>query len=116
MNDINEEINIGYVFIYYYGLERNLLIGDFDTAFQEILLLTRIHNNKSFESYSYNALLFSSAFRNRFDICQQVMEKESKNGIDNIDLLFKFRFEKDISIDDFMSLAKKIKGVKSSLY
>ncbi len=116
LEDITEEVNnIGYVFIYYYGLERHLLIGDFDTAYQEILLLRKIHDNKSFESYSYNALLFSSAYRNRLDIAEQIMENESKNGIDNIDLLFKYRFEKDISVNDFMS-SKENKRGKSSIY
>ncbi len=111
LKDISKEVDIGYVFIYYYGLERHLLIGDFDTAVQEILLLRNIHNNRSFEFYSYNALMFSSAFRNQLEITQQIMENESKNGIDNVDLLFKYRFEKDISAKDFMSLGKKIKGV-----
>lgn len=111
LKDITEKINIGYVFLYYYGLERNLLIGDFETAFQEILFLRNNHTSKSFESYSYNALLYSSAFRNQLEKAQFVMENESKNGIDNVDLMFKYRFEKDISIEELMSLAKKIKGV-----
>ena len=111
LKDISEKINIGYVFLYYYGLERNLLMGDFETAFQEILFLRNIHISKSFESYSYNALLFSSALQKKLDKAQFVIENESRNGIGNVDLLFSFRFEKDISVADFMSLAKKIKGV-----
>ena len=113
LNDITEEIDIGYVFLYYYGLERNLLVGDFETAFQEILLLRKHHTNNSFESYSYNALLYSSAFQHQLNLVQFVMEKESKNGIDNVDLMFKYRLEKEITAEEFMSLAKKIKGVNT---
>ena len=112
LNNISDTIDIGYVFLYYYGLERNLLLGDFETSYQEILFLRKFHNNsKSFESYSYNALLFGSVYRNRFDIAKFVMENESRNGIDNIDLLFKYRFSQAITIEDLMTLAKKVKGV-----
>ena len=111
LNDITEEIDIGYVFLYYYGLERNLLIGDFEAAFNEILLLRKYYTNRSFEAYSYNALLFSSVYQNQFDKAQYVIENESKNGIDNVDLLFKFRFEKNITAEELITLAKKIKGV-----
>jgi len=111
LEDITEEIDIGYVFLYYYGLERNLIVGDFNTAFQEILLLRKIHDNKSFEAYSYNALLYSSAFRDQISLAQSVMKNESKNGIDNVDLLFLYRFGEDIAVEEFMSLARRIKGI-----
>ena len=66
LTDITQPINIGYVFIYYYGLERHLLIGDFDTAFDEIILLRQTHSeNSSFDSYSRSALLNSALFRKR---------------------------------------------------
>ncbi|MHB8113029.1 MAG: TerB N-terminal domain-containing protein [Bellilinea sp.] len=110
LKDITEGIDIGYVFLYYYGLERHLLVGDFEAAFQEVLLLRRYHTNRSFEAYSYNALLYSSVFRNLTDQAQFVINNESRNGIDNVDLLFKFRFEKAISAGELISLAKKIKG------
>ena len=73
LNDIQSEINIGYVFLYYYGLERHLLVGDFEAAFSEILLLRKCHDNKSFENYSYNALLFSCACHNQPDLAQSIL-------------------------------------------
>ncbi|MCI0564532.1 MAG: TerB N-terminal domain-containing protein, partial [Nitrososphaera sp.] len=33
LKDVRQPIYIGYVFIYYYGLERHLLLGDYDSAF-----------------------------------------------------------------------------------
>jgi len=47
LRNVTEEVNIGYVFIYYYGLERQLLTGKFDRAFDEILKLREYHQNKS---------------------------------------------------------------------
>lgn len=110
LKDITQPIDIGYVFIYYYGLERNLLLGDFEAAYNEILLLRQIHNNKSFESYSYNALLFAAALKKKPEQIFTLLQNESRNGIANEDLIFKFRFNLGISPDDLMSLARKFKG------
>ncbi|MEN6571209.1 MAG: TerB N-terminal domain-containing protein [Anaerolineaceae bacterium] len=110
LDDISQPINIGYVFIYFYGLERQLLVGDFETAFNEVIFLRHCHDNNSFESYSYNALLYSSAIRNRPDLVLNILSTESRNGIGNEDLLFKHYFNLGIDVEEMMSLAKKIKG------
>jgi hypothetical protein len=110
VEDISQPVYIGYVFIYYYGLERNLVIGDFETAYSEVVYLRHFHQNKSFESYSYNALLFASALKNRTDLLQTILTTESQNGIANEDLMFKYRFGIGINPEEFMSLAKKFKG------
>lgn len=110
LKDISNPIDIGYVFIYYYGLERNLLLGDFETAYREILLLRQYHDSKSFESYSYNALLFAAAFRNKPEVIKILLRDESRNGIANEDLIFKYKFNLGIDPEEMMSLAKKLKG------
>jgi len=51
--------DIGYVFTLYYGLERHLLIGDFEKAFDVILKLRNFHKNNSFLWYSSTALILS---------------------------------------------------------
>lgn len=56
----NPSNDIGYVFIFYYGLERHLLYGNFDDAFDVILKLRDVYNNKSFQNYSANALILSA--------------------------------------------------------
>ena len=63
-------IDIGYVFILYYGLERHLLMGDFDRAFDIVLRLRGIHSNDSFQYYSTGALVYSASRRNRKDKLQ----------------------------------------------
>jgi len=48
LQDVSKPVNIGYVFLYYYGLERHLVLGEFDLAFDEILCLRKYHNNQWF--------------------------------------------------------------------
>ena len=61
--NIETEIEIGYVFIFYYGLERWLMFGDdyhFKNAFELILKLRKYHKNASLQSYSSEAVMFSA--------------------------------------------------------
>ena len=39
LRDISKPIEVGYAFVYYYGLERHLVVGMFDAAVDEILAL-----------------------------------------------------------------------------
>lgn len=61
----NPQNDIGYVFIFYYGLERHLLYGNFEKAFDIILKLRDIYDNKSFQYYSASALILSSMLHKR---------------------------------------------------
>lgn len=56
-NPYNKNIDIGYLFILYYGLERYLLSSNYEEAFNVILKLRDIHSNKSFQMYSAKALI-----------------------------------------------------------
>jgi len=76
----------------------------------QILLLRQFHDNKSFESYSYNALLFVAALKKKPELIVNLLQNESRNGIANEDLIFKYRFNIGINPDEMMSLAKKNKG------
>lgn len=67
LRNVEQPIDMGYVFIYYYGLERHMLTDDFDSAFDEIIKLRNSHNNKSFRSYSINALIHAAILRRRTD-------------------------------------------------
>lgn len=63
LKDINKPIEIGYVFIFYYGLERFLFTDKIDKAVDMILRLQKYHNNfksGSFDSYSSDAILIAS--------------------------------------------------------
>ncbi|PJE68228.1 hypothetical protein COU94_02970 [Candidatus Shapirobacteria bacterium CG10_big_fil_rev_8_21_14_0_10_38_8] len=68
LKDITQETNLSYVFLYYYGLERHMLIGDYDKAVDEILRLLQHHSKGSFKGYATSALIAASAYRKRPDI------------------------------------------------
>ena len=67
-NPYNIAIDIGFVFILYYGLERHLLCGNFEEAISVILKLRDVHTNKSFQSYSANAVVLSCMLHKRGDL------------------------------------------------
>ncbi|MBQ8971655.1 MAG: TerB N-terminal domain-containing protein, partial [Clostridia bacterium] len=66
--DPYQPIDIGYVFVLYYGLERFLITNDYQHAFEEILKLRDVHRNNSFQSYSSSALIYTAITKNRKDL------------------------------------------------
>lgn len=109
--DVTQEIDIGYVFVYFYGLERHLLYGNFDVAFDEILLLRKHHNNGSFHSYSASALVHSCLLRKRIDRLQQLYESGDFDYFDNSNLLILFHNGLDVLPDMLLRLAAQLSGV-----
>jgi len=71
LTDVTQDTNLSYVFLYYYGLERHLLIGNYDLAVEETLRLLKHHNKGSFKSYATNALILASGYRKRADILKR---------------------------------------------
>lgn len=76
LQNIEDSIPIGYVFIFYYGLERQLLYGKFNQAFNMIIRLRKYHINGSFASYSGDALLISSLYHKKYDKLQKINTNE----------------------------------------
>lgn len=72
LTDITAPIDIGYVFIFYYGLERHLLFGNSEDALKTILLLRKYHKNDSFLFYSGGAVALYSLIHNKLDILQSI--------------------------------------------
>jgi len=109
--DVTKEIDIGYVFVYFYGLERHLVYGHFDEAFNEILLLRKHHTNSSFQGYSASALVHSCLLRKRVDRLQQLYESGDFDYFDNSNLLILYYNELDILPDMMLQLATRLSGV-----
>lgn len=109
-NPYNDKIDIGYVFIFYYGLERHLLHGDFDSAFNVILKLRDVHKNKSFQSYSGNALILSALWKGKGEYIPlfiNSLDKEYEyNFNENLLLMCYFSFDVPFSAKDIMRMAK----------
>lgn len=77
LQDITQTIDIGYVFIFFYGLERYLYLTEkFEQAFNMILKLRQYHKNSSFNTYSINSLIGSCIVHNRIDLLKNLILNE----------------------------------------
>jgi hypothetical protein len=72
LRDVRKPVDLGYVFVYFYGLERHLVFKDFDAATAEILLLLEYHSKSSFPFYAKRALMAAAILRDRFDLFQRL--------------------------------------------
>ncbi len=109
-NPYDQNIDIGYVFILYYGLERHHLIGDYEKAYKVILKLRDVHSNKSFQSYSANALVLTSMLHQKGEIALDFIRSLDKSYeysfSDNLFLLCYFSFEIPLKANDIMRMAR----------
>lgn len=108
--NIDSPINISYVFVFYYGLERHLYLGDYQNAIRIITRLIKNHTNKSFCGYATNALIGSCIFRKDYHALDNLLEDDlfysqiNKNS--PAFLLYKYYKNDSITIDEVISLAK----------
>lgn len=75
LKDINQEIDISYVFIFYYGLERYLFTAKWKDACNMIYKLQKNHSNGSFYSYSSDALLMTALKHKEISLLE-MLDKE----------------------------------------
>lgn len=111
LQDVTQPVDIGYVFVYYYGLERQLLYGDLDGAVREIVLLRSHHSNSSFQTYSGTALVHGCMSRGRADILLGLYERGLFDYVGNSYLLFAHQQGIGLSGAVLLVLAGRIKGV-----
>lgn len=104
-----EKHDMGYVFLFYYGLERHLLSGDFDRAFDIILKLRDVHANASFQKYSANALALSSIVNNRPDRFVEFIQSTDKAHemlmYPHLYVLIKYVMKQPLLASDLMRLS-----------
>lgn len=110
LQDITKPIDIGYVFVFYYGLERQLLLGNFDLAFDTIIQLRKFHENKSFQQYSENALIYSIIFKKRPDKIIKLEDVFTKKRWDDIKILFSYKMWCWLTPSQFMDLITSVEG------
>lgn len=105
-------IEIGYVFVFYYGLERHLLEGKFEKAFDMIIKLRKVHLNPSFQRYSFNALLLSAMRTQKYEYFEKLdktLDKQSPDFDISIYLAVKKSFKIPLYCDEIIALAGKVK-------
>ncbi|CAG4911635.1 TerB N-terminal domain-containing protein [Paraburkholderia saeva] len=113
LRDVTAPIDIGYVFVYYYGLERHLVHGDFEGAIEEILLLRKHHNQGSFNAYSSAALVHSCLMRKRADVLMRLYQEHGLDYFENSSLLLLHAQGLDLTPDMLLRLVliTQIEGV-----
>jgi len=107
LRNVAEPTDMGFVFLYYYGLERQLLVGNFDKAFDEIIKLRNSHENRSFQKYSENALVHSAIMRNRMDRLTDLHEKTEISGYSNAMFLLAYNSGLKLGIDQLLLIFYK---------
>jgi len=132
LKDVTKPTNLSYVFLYYYGLERQLLVGDFESAVDEIARLLSSHDEGSFRSYAENALYAAILQKNRLDILDRhpfllcsvtnealYIRKELANGLtaeDFIEIVPAVKFSKRTYLQRYPDEFKKILQDEISAY
>ncbi len=107
LRNVEQPIDMGYVFLYYYGLERQLLIGDFDKAFDEIIKLRNAHINKSFQKYSENALVHAAIMRGKINSLIDLHERTDISGYSNAMFLLAYNAELDLGEEQLILIFHK---------
>lgn len=113
--DVTQPVDIGYVFVYYYGLERHLIFGKCKEAVDMILLLRQHHKNNSFNSYSSSALIMASVLHRDRDMFERVTKEIEDTPCDNVRLIAKYLLREDLTVDEIISLSSKA-GFKNKRY
>ncbi|MGD9809656.1 MAG: TerB N-terminal domain-containing protein [Deferribacterales bacterium] len=108
LQNIEISVDIGYVFLFYYGLERHLFLGDIDAAFDMILRLNANHNNNSFHSYSTNALLGAILYHKRSDLLEKFLLSTSNFVISELYLFVKLLLDKPLLAEEIIALSSKV--------
>jgi len=116
LQNVTEEVNIGYVFIYYYGLERQLLTGKFDRAFDGILKLREYHKNKSFLGYSESSLLNSSLLLNKLDKLTELQQNNLISDFSNSLFLIAYYSKYNLSIENLMQIFDRMSGLNKRYF
>lgn len=117
-NPYDSTIDIGYVFILYYGLERYLLTDKYEEAINVIIKLRDVHTNKSFQMYTANAIILTCLTKQRADIVQYFMDSLDKehefNFSSNLFLLCKYALGLPLTASDVMRMAKSFDFTKNN--
>ena len=74
-NPYRTDLNIGYIFLLYYGLERHLLLDTWEKSVDVILKLRKVHKNKSFQEYSASALILTAIYREQGELALRVISE-----------------------------------------
>lgn len=105
-NPFSTKNNIGYVFLFYYGLERHMLSKNLEKAFNITLKLREIYQNSSFQFYTAQTLTLICISKQRTDLALKFLESYSKNKISSISmkylLILKYTFQLPLTASEII--------------
>ncbi|XJS09889.1 TerB N-terminal domain-containing protein [Aerococcaceae bacterium WGS1372] len=103
LQNIDKDIEIGYVFVLFYGIERRILSGDLYPAMEILKKLKQRFDNAPFQDYSNNLLIYLSATQNNSSLLNGVNLKQLKG--ESL-LLIKYSFFGKATPDDLIQSSK----------
>lgn len=103
--NIDDPIEIGYVFLFYYGVERFLYKcpNKFEQAYNMILRLRKHHKEASFPFYSFSALVSANILRQDSQSIKEIIDGDGSNA--KISLAVKAGFDMPLNAKDIINLA-----------
>lgn len=106
--DIDQPIDIGYVFLYYYGIERFLYKcpEKFNQAYAMILRLRKYHNVKSFPSYSFGALIGANLITRNPDAIKEMIDADGNDLVAS--LAVKASYQIPLNSKDIIKISKLV--------
>ena len=105
LQDISKPVRKGYVYVYYYGLERRLLQEDNFDAIDELLFLSEHHDFIKKDAYS--AILFSYFRSSNEEILKKVFTNKLDLPINNLMLILYYSKNKSLSSKDIFELVSQ---------
>ena len=102
LQDITKSVHKGYVYIYYYGLERQLLDEDNLEAVDELLYLSRHHDFIKRDAYS--AILFSYFRHENYEIIKKLTGEKINYPINNLNLILYYSIKRSLTSKDIFEL------------
>jgi len=112
LSDISQKIDIGFVYLYYYGLERRLFLNDFISTIKKIDTLRKYHKDDSFLYHSSQAIIATCLRNNRLDLLDEL---ETPLGHSLLFLYLKIELKRILDPDDLMYLASFIGFKKNKI-
>jgi hypothetical protein len=106
LKDITKPTNLSYVFLYYYGLERNLLVGKYKEAVKEIFRLLQWHDKGTFRSYAQTALLIAGIHKKDTELFKN--SNLILDGHTNEGLIGKKLINQNITPKDIIKLSNNV--------
>ena len=99
----------GYVFLYYNGLERHLLLGDLDRAVEEILKLRETFpwQHKLINASEY-AVINSCFARRRRDLLQKLIDEGAFSGISLLQMTISYESDVNLGAEDLLNIFYKL--------